>query len=320
MKLDLLRTLELEVPTHAGGRRHLSAASGLVVIDGTWYVVGDDALHLAVFDQPAGVEAGAPGRLVRLFAGELPADAKQRKARKPDLETLFLAPAFRGAPHGALLAMGSGSRENRQRLAWLALDEAGTPSARVCEASLVTLYEPLHARFSDLNIEGAFVNEACLYLLQRANAGSPENAVIRYDWAGIAAWLGHGGPAPHPVSITVLDIGRIDDVPLGFTDAKPWRDGSWVFSAVAEATDDSYRDGACLGSVIGIVDRAGRVQRLERIEGDWKVEGLDVTSVPTEPLQLVLVTDADDPDRPAQALRLIWDRSGKSIANPEASA
>lgn len=307
MRPDLLRTLDLEAPTHAGGHRHLSAASGLVVIDGSWYVVGDDALHLAVFDHPAGIEGAAPGRLVRLFAGELPADAKQRKASKPDLETLFLAPAFQGAPHGALMAMGSGSRANRQRLAWLPLDEAGTPAAPVWESSLETLYAPLHARFADLNIEGAFVSEGCLHLLQRANAGSPENAVIRYDWAGIATWLGHGGPAPRPVSVTVVDIGRIDDVPLGFTDAKPWRDGSWVFSAVAEATGDSYRDGACLGSAIGIVDRAGRVQRLERIEGDWKVEGLDVASVTSEALQLVLVTDADDPDRAAQALRLAWD-------------
>lgn len=304
---DLLRTLELEAPTHAGGHRHLSAASGLVVIDGTWYVVADDALHLAVFDPPADGGAGAPGRLVRLFDGALPADPKDRKARKPDLETLFLAPAFPGAPHGALIAMGSGSRENRHRLAWLPLDGARTPSAAACEATLDALYAPLHARFTDLNIEGAFVNEGWLHLCQRANAGSLDNAVIRYQWADIAAWLGRDGPVPLPVSVTVMDIGHMEGVPLGFTDAKPWRDGAWVFSAAAEATGDSYRDGECLGSALGIVDRAGRLQRLERIEGDWKVEGIDVERVASGALQLVMVTDADDPDRAAQALRLAWD-------------
>lgn len=308
MKPHRLRSLALQAPTHPGGRPHLSAASGLVVLGDRWYVVGDDTLHLAVF-RVAPDGGDEPGRLVRLFAGELPGDAERRKACKPDLETLFLAPAFHGAPHGALVALASGSRANRHRAAWLPLDEAGIPSGTAFEASLEALYAPLHARFPDLNIEGAFVDHGELHLLQRANAGSPENAIVRYDWAGVAAWLGRVAEAPRPRAIDVMALGDIDGVPLGFTDGKPWGDGdgSWVFSAVAEATGDSYRDGACRGSVVGVVDGAGRLQRLERLDGDWKVEGLDVARAASGASQLMMVTDADDPHRPAEALMLPWD-------------
>jgi len=44
-----------------------------------------------------------PGRLHRLFEGELPDKPKARKTAKPDLEALARLPAFHGCPHGALL-------------------------------------------------------------------------------------------------------------------------------------------------------------------------------------------------------------------------
>jgi hypothetical protein len=46
-----------------------------------------------------------PGRLIRLFDGELPDSKVDRKRQKPDLEALTLLPPGGNHPHGALLAL-----------------------------------------------------------------------------------------------------------------------------------------------------------------------------------------------------------------------
>jgi len=82
------------------------------------YVIADDEHSLGVFE----LADNGPGRLFRLFAGELPSRPKDRKAEKPDLEAMAVLPAFDNYPFGALLAVGSGSEPNRQRAALLLLD------------------------------------------------------------------------------------------------------------------------------------------------------------------------------------------------------
>ena len=98
--------------------KFVSAASGLVPAGPYLYVIGDDLKHLGVF------RAGsrAPGSLVRLFAGTVPSKKKRRKKLKRDLESLAWLPPFAGFPHGALLALGSGSRRRRRSGALVALD------------------------------------------------------------------------------------------------------------------------------------------------------------------------------------------------------
>jgi hypothetical protein len=99
----------------------LSAASGLVRSGGELYVVADDELHLGRFEP----EGGAPGSLMRLLDGKLPERPAARKRRKADLEILMRLPALPGFAHGALLALGSGSRPPRERGALVQLDEDG---------------------------------------------------------------------------------------------------------------------------------------------------------------------------------------------------
>src|SRR5688500_14627034 len=103
-----IRELTLASPPNANSARHISAASGMVAVGEFLCVIADDELHLGVFDR-SGTGAGA---LVRLFPGELPDTPAERKALKPDLEALVRLPGFPGYPHGALLALASGSRPN----------------------------------------------------------------------------------------------------------------------------------------------------------------------------------------------------------------
>jgi hypothetical protein len=279
------------------GQAHLSAASGLVQLGQRLYVVADDEHHLAMFD----LSNEEPGRLFSIFDEELPLSAKARKAAKPDCETLLVLPAFGAFPHGALMAMGSGSRPSRQRAALLALDSAGDVQGSVRSVDLTPLLTPLHAYFADLNIEGAFVQGDTLSLLQRGNSGSAINARIDLSWRDLQRWLAAAGPAPGPASITRFELGAIDGVPLSFTDGAALPGGDWLFSAAAEDTSDTYSDGRCAGSTIGLVDASGTIRALERLSLSCKVEGITATST-GDTIDLLLVTDADDRSRPALLL------------------
>ncbi|KQW41280.1 MULTISPECIES: hypothetical protein [unclassified Roseateles] len=294
LKVRVARTLSVETNAALG---HLSAASGLVQLGQRLFVVADDEHTLAAFD----LGGEHSGRLHRLFDGELPDEPKARKAAKPDLEALAHLPPSPHCPHGALLALGSGSRPQRQRAALLAFNEAGDIDGAVRVIDLSPLYEPLQARHAQLNIEGAFVAAGRFCLLQRGNQASPVNGLIGYDWLAIQAWLDGAGRAPEPVASTPIDLGAIEGVPLCFTDGAALLDGSWVFCAAAEATDDNYADGPCRGSAVGVVAADGRLLGVWPLSLRCKAEGIAVTEA-NGVLQLLLVTDPDDRDEPALLL------------------
>jgi hypothetical protein len=275
------------------------------------YVVADDDHALGVFD----LTGSAPGSWVRLFDGELPLRPRERKAAKADLECLCQLPALAAHPHGALLALGSGSRPQRQRAMLLGLDATGGLNGRLQPVDLAALYRPLHAVFDDLNVEGAFIDGASLCLLQRAHRGGGVNACVRLAWPELAAWLEGGmAPAPLPRSVTPFALGELDGVPLGFTDGVALPGGGWVFTAAAEDTTNSVADGACAGSALGRVGPDGGLQWLEPLARRCKAEGValagdgvggagaDADADQAGGVELLLVTDADDRRLPAQLL------------------
>jgi hypothetical protein len=289
LTLRCLRELTLRRATHTPGQRHLSAASGLVCAHGRVYAMGDDEHHLAWFD-----DAATPGRALRLFDGDLPSGKKARKRRKPDAETLALLPSGR-----ALLALGSGSKARRCRAVVVALDARGTPRRPPAPIDLAPLYAPLRRRFGDLNIEGAFFAGSEFVLLQRGHRGGAPNASIRYRAHETLAWLAGQCREPEPVALT-------------FTDGAALADGGWLFTAVAEATDDSIADGACVASAVGRMSARGALQQLCHLPDRAKVEGIAVSERGRGAVDIALVTDADDPAQPSRLLvgRLSARRSG----------
>ena len=298
LPVTFIRELALDPAEHPHGQSHLSAASGLVRVRQRLYVVADDELHLGVFDDSAG-----PGTLVRLLEGELPRDKGQRKKAKPDLETLALLPPLPGCPAGALLALGSGSKPQRETGVLVGLNIHGAPNGRMASVDLEPLYTPLRNRFDDLNIEGAFVLSGELLLLHRGNKGDARSACIRFDWNLVAPWLGGLQPKPPGAkSVQLMELGEVDGVPLSLTDGTALQGGAWAFSAVAESTDNSYQDGACVGSAIGIVAPDGQLRHLHLLADSPKVEGLAAQAQGNDWV-FTLVTDPDDPQTPAQLLQ-----------------
>jgi hypothetical protein len=292
-----LRELLVDPALHPHGQPHLSAASGLAQAGRWLYVAADDEHHLGRFAATGGPPQ--PVHLHRILAGDLPGDARERKRHKPDLEALTVLPPTATAPHGTLLALGSGSRPNRRQGFALPLDAVGEPAAAARAIDLQALYRVPGRQFADLNIEGAFVLGERLHLLQRGNRGDARNACIAYPLAQVQQWIQGMAEAPDPDDIVTYELGVVDGVALGFTDAAAWPGGGWVFSAVAEDTADSYRDGACGGSVLGWVAADGTLARLEALLDAPKVEGLAVVGG-----RLLMVTDADDPARAARLLAL----------------
>ncbi len=304
-----IRPLLVDASEHPRGQAHLSAASGLVRVRQRLYVVADDELHLGVFADigatpPAPAATATVGTLLRLLDGDLPKDKGQRKKAKPDFESLVLLPPLPGCPAGALLALGSGSKPNRETGVLVVLDVHGVPNGRIAVVDLTALYAPLHQRFADLNIEGALVVSGELLLLQRGNKGHALNACIRFDWNLIAPWLaGLQAQPPAAKSVQLLELGSVGGVPLGLTDGVALHGGAWAFSAVAESTGDSYQDGACVGSAIGTVGPDGRLQQLHRLAGAPKVEGIAVLTEAADWV-FTLVTDPDDPAVASQLLQV----------------
>lgn len=294
----LLRELRVDPGVHPRGQAHLSAASALVLAGPWLYLVADDEHHLGILDATG--KPGAPVELHRLAAGDLPHGKVERKKHKPDLEALVLLPDGGAVAQRRLLALGSGSRPNRQRGFLLPLDAAGRPVGEAEAIDLSALYAPLHAEFADLNIEGAFAVGGELRLLQRGNKGDTRNACIAYGLEDVQQWLAGKIAAPQPLRTTLFALGEVGGVPLGFTDGAALPGGGWVFSAVAEDTGDSYNDGACAGSAIGWVDQEGKLGRIEPLEGAPKVEGITVL----QGGRILMVTDADDPQAASCLLHL----------------
>ena len=299
LAINVLRTLDLSQAPQADRPAFLAAASGLVQVGDYLYVVADDENHLGIFS----VTQGSAGHLLRLFAGDLPDDTKERKAVKPDLEALTLLPAFGAYSHGALFALGSGSKKKRQRGVVLGLAADGSINTPPHLIDLSPLYAVLADRFADLNIEGAFVNRY-LNLLQRGNkAAHNENACIQLDLPTVLKSLTdhQSVSAEALVAIQTFTIGEVQGVPLCFTDAATLPDGSWVFSAAAEATDNSYADGALMAAAVGVVNPFGDLVYLTVLDNRYKIEGVSA-KVEAEQLNLLMVTDADDPKQPAVLL------------------
>lgn len=297
LSLQVLRILELE---QAGKNRCFSAASGMWVENDTLYVVADDELELGVFD----LQSEKPGRALGIIPGELPDDPAQRKKLKPDFESLTRLPACSRYPHGALIALGSGSTELRkQGVLWPFVS-----SGQLAEApqlfSLQALYGPLEKEFADLNIEGLVIRGDSFKLWQRGNNLNPQSSVIEYRLDDLYALLdGQAGVVSiQPQRIEHHDLGLAEGVPLTFTDAFALDDGRCLFTAAAENTDDSYRDGECVGAAVGVIGVDGQLQGIWPVQPVHKIEGISAKEMPEGQLRVLLVTDADDPETPALLL------------------
>ncbi len=93
----------------------------------------------------------------------------------------------------------------------------------------------------------------------------------------------------------------------------PIFDGGLPLRHKAEDTADTYSDGHCAGSVIGLVDAGGTIRTLQRLAEPFKVEGIAASGA-GDMIDLLLVTDADDRRQPALLLSTKLHRMSRAAA------
>ncbi|MCC6241236.1 MAG: hypothetical protein IT353_00250 [Gemmatimonadaceae bacterium] len=285
---------------------HVRAASGLTWIHGQLGLVQDDANFVAIVDpdrmhaRSIALPRGDDG--LRQFD-----DARGNKKHKSDFESCTTI--IEGAAQ-TLLAFGSGSKRNRRTVLLVEGCQTSAPTVRMIAAK--SLYKRLEAerRFagSDLNIEGAVVRDAAVCLITRGNGKAkngdvPRNAICRMPLDALREYLENpeNVDPPRPFGVDVFDLGELNGLPLGFTDAAVCND-SLLFSAAAEASPDAQTDGAVSGSAIGVIDAGGRARFTPLRDPSGapvleKVEGLVMW--PHDHMRAWAVVDADDAQRPS---------------------
>jgi hypothetical protein len=269
------------IATHLVRSLDVSAASGLVLRDGSFHVVADDENALFVFAADGG------SRRIPLLPGELPAEHAARKARKPDFEILVDLPG-----HG-LLALGSGSRPTRERAVLV------DPYERTTVIDTAPLCAALRDVFSELNLEGGVLLGDELVLVQRGNRRDRRTALVGIAGQDLERALVSQRFVPtRAPRIVDLDLGEHDGVPWTCTDLAVLDDGDLLACAVLEDNEDAYRDGPCLGSALVRIAPGGVPRWHRRLATSSKIEGIAVDGEVAW-----LVSDADDRAVPSQLLR-----------------
>jgi hypothetical protein len=301
--MERVRALELAEGAGSDNSRRVQAASGLVIVDDTLYVVSDDQLYLAIFPDMGRDR----GRVVRLLEGHLSSDPKERKDDKPDLESLSPLAPFGRFPRGGLITLGSGSSERRVHGAFAAFGADGSID-EVVDIEAHPLLEALGERIPGLNLEGTAVSDGVFRVLQRGNSEGSINAHIDLDLERLGEQISDGGPLTEKLLVDIHehDLGQMRGVRLCFSDADTLDDDRIVFSASAEP-DEGGGDGASLGSAVGLMSVEGEILELEPVDVQVKVEGLAVVQT-NDSIEAYMVTDEDDPDIPTDLwrLRLPW--------------
>jgi uncharacterized protein DUF6910 len=158
--------------------------------------------------------------------------------------------------------------------------------------------------------------EGAVRLFGRGNgavvgSARPLNASCDIDWAQLRSHI--DSPAttlpPRPSRITQYDLGSVDGVAFGFTDATIGRAGMVVYAAAAEASPDARRDGDVRGSALGMIRKARETSArwtMVRDEQDrvftGKIEGIAIDRA--DERRALAVVDSDDHAEPSQLLEL----------------
>lgn len=249
---------------------------------------------------------------VRLFVrdgADVFSESAGTKARKPDLECGAVM-TIDGAP--CAVFFGSGSTPARMRAAIVTEGHAGPILVR--GADVTSLYvaarEALDISEDALNLEAACVVGSVVRFFQRGNAGASAdcvNASFDVDAMELARTLlgVESVMANRIANVRRYTLGELGGAPLGFSAAAALDDGRVVFAASAEASPNTYDDGQCAGSVLGLIGANQEIDAMWSVDaaGDPKIEGVAIESIDADVATVCAVTDPDDPSLSADLLR-----------------
>jgi hypothetical protein len=293
----------LQAPGVDDAPPHVRAASGLARLGADLWIVQDDThllVQLAPGQPPRGhaLPPGEDGR--RQFD-----DLRGNKRLKADLESLFCA-------GGALWGLGSGSSPRRERVMWAAPGSA--PDLHPWPAFYAALRDVPALCGAELNLEGAARWGRWVVVANRGNGAATAelpavDALGGFLWAEWRAAF-EARSAPRLRWVTPLDLGRVEGVRWTVTDLAP-RGGALTLLASAEDSPNAVDDGPVVGVAIGEVGpEAVTLRRVLGPDGEpWREKCEGLVWDRRDPDLAWIVTDADDPRRPARLLAVRVERA-----------
>lgn len=265
MKVNILKKANLE---------NLPSASGVEIVDGVIYIVGDDSPFLYRLDHSLKLlETIELFPSVHFETGRIP------KKIKPDLECISTIVINNNK---YLLILGSGSAENRDQGFLVKLPNKYNNKHFVQSVSLTSLYNLLASNpevtgKGKFNLEAAASTDTLMILFNRASKKGKNTALI-FDIEEFKVYLTENPDiVPFP-SILSYELPGINGVPSGFSGASTFED-KLFFTAAVEDTSDPVADGDVLGSMIGYMElkspdyiRGGNSSVLSEVKGITTVE------------------------------------------------
>jgi hypothetical protein len=222
----------------------IPSASGMEIIDGIIYIIGDNSPYLFILDQSLSLI-----NKVELYKSDTDIIPK---ATKPDLECMAKL-SINNYKH--LLIMGSGSKSPYRDVAILVkLPTNYNRKHMVTLIQMGGLYDLLRSNeeiigSGQLNLEGAATSEENLILFNRSSGGS-NNVSLYFKLEEFIEYLqSHTEMTPFP-SVYQNEVPAINNIPGGFSGADVFEEKIF-FTSTVENTPNAIDDGEVLGSFVG---------------------------------------------------------------------
>ncbi len=218
----------------------VSSASGIEMLTGAIYVIGDNSPWLFKLDGNYEIVDK-----VRMAPGYELVDGLIAKENKPDFEAIA---AVTWQNDEMLFVFGSGSK-SPQRDLLVSINCSGTTQSYSLEKFYEKMKNVTGLSRDELNIEGAVAQAGELYLFNRG-----ANLVMRYKIKDFMAHLEGKRTSPEP-TVYRFNLPSTNGIEAGFSGAAiiPGED-KIVFTASVENTSNWIDDGEILGSFVGIID------------------------------------------------------------------
>ncbi len=274
---------------HREELKGIPSASGIVVVNNDWYVIGDNAPLLYRLDQNFAV---VETRL--LIEGNT--DSIIPKISKPDFEAMT---TIDDGDTNALLIFGSGSKTpERDKLVMISLKKDGLIKTFDLKAVYDAIRNSGTIAIETLNIEAATTIDDRLFLFNRET-----NMVLEYSLKDLMNFLETDGALP-TFQMYQLQLPKLEGLQAKLSGATTIPNTNHLLiTASVEDSPNTYDDGNVVGSYVGMISidqikdgyRPKCVLLMEHEQAlKVKVESVEIVKVINDQhYQLALVTDSD---------------------------
>ncbi len=247
----------------------ISAASGLVLLGDSLYIISDNSNYL--FEYHINTK-----HLTKIPLQVDPPLENISKSEKSDFETIC-------SYKDVVYILGSGSTPKRNLLV-----EYHLKDKRVVCNNLMPVYTAMKKAHAvadeDLNIEGAVFTGTQWFLFNRGNGNAQKNGIFIINGSNLQD--------AKSADFVLIELPKIE-ARSSFTDAVLCEDQIY-FVAAAEDTTSTYHDGKILGSYIGSLDiKTLKLNQFKKISDSQKFEGITFLGKMEAKLGFLICEDTD---------------------------